>query len=52
MIVGMTAPPTLTAITVPARLSTVGTMYCMPKKSITLSDSSCSGGSTATGILK
>jgi hypothetical protein len=38
MMVGMTAPPTLMAITVPGRFCTTGTGYCMPKNSITLSD--------------
>ena len=38
MMVGMTAPPTLIAITVPGRFSTIGTVYSMPKNSITLSD--------------
>ena len=52
MMVGMTAPPTLIAMTVPGRFSTIGTVYCMPKNSITLSDSTCSGGRAAIGMLK
>jgi hypothetical protein len=52
MIAGMTAPPTLTATAVPVTFSTIGTVYCMPKKSTTLSDASPCSGSTATGMLK
>ena len=48
----MTAPPTLTAITVPGQFSTTGTVYCMPKKLTVWSDITCCAGSTATGMLK
>ena len=48
----MTAPPTLTAITVPRQWVTTGTVYCMPKKSMTRSDTTGSGGSWTIGMLK
>jgi hypothetical protein len=49
--VGITAPPTLMAITVPDRFSTTGTVYCMPKNAITLSDWTCSGDNAAIAIM-
>ncbi len=48
----MTAPPTLTAITVPDEYSTPGTAYCMPKKVITWLDTTGSPGRSAIGMLK